>query len=651
MPWWTVVVILSLAAVEPLTHAWIAYAPPPGTVPTGAHTGDSAHHLICMRMCETSFFSPFATCRSPVGRHSFALFAPPIFLLYGTLGVFRRLLDADAFLFLGTANGAGGALYLTAAWFFMREAAPKYCNRAFLLFALGGGLGGALYVATAAAGVQTTPEFEEYFRRYAHYELIEGPHLSPALLMPRLYYTLPMACAFAGLGFFVRAVRRSSARWAVLAAGLLCAATFINIRIGPMAWVIGALYVACLPVRQACEYGEYMGKTPMLLARRLILDTPVRERTVYLVLSGAGVVFGAAPALYLLELSPAYTSNMLATVRMAMWLSPFVSATFFYWFLVPCETARALRGMPQPLRVPAFALAGYLMAFGVLYLGYQAYYGNIWHCLDVMVAIRMGDWALTGAFAGAVWAVAVRRPASTPITSNNAGLHWPVLWLLLFLAVALSAFGQGWFMRFNPQRCMIMLGLPIALLAARRLERLALRRKVAADCATGLIIICGVCSTTVAATCFQGPLGYRPGEGPFAYLHYETMTPADKRALEHIEPGATVVCPTWSPISFGDIVALRDGVSVVGGVGALNLAAQPFGALMTEIDRFFDPATSTAWRKSFVERWCVDYVYCPDTCPVDAGVVRQFRDTPWLELVYSEGDAFLFSVKNSNKAT
>ncbi len=232
-----------------------------------------------------------------------------------------------------------------------------------------------------------------------------------------------------------------------------------------------------------------------------------------------------------------------------------------------------------------------------------------------------------------------------------AGLHWLVLWLLLFLAVALSAFGQGWFMRFNPQRCMVMLGLPIALLAAHRLERMALCHKLAADCATGLIIICGVCSTAVAAACFQGPLGHRPGEGPFAYLHYEIMTPADANALEHIEPGATIVCPTWSPISFGDIVALRDGVSVVGGVGALNLAAQPFDKLTKEINSFFDPSTSVQWRDAFIERWCVDYVYCPDTCPVDPRVVRQFRDTPWLELVYSEGDAFLFSVKESDKAT
>ena len=661
VPKWVWLVIAALACIEPLTHVWIAHFPPAGTVPTGMHVGDSGHHLICMRMFETGFHSPFAKDAPPYGTHHFGFFAPPLFLLYGVLGLIRRALGVDAFLFLGLANGVGGALYLASAYAFLRAVVPRHANRAFLLFALGGGLGGVLFVVTGALGLHAAPAFEEYFRRYAHYGLIEGPHLSPVLLTPRLYYTLPMALALGGLTAFVRVGRWPTLRAArecgrrrsrrqpkaqgggkqspgfwdatdsapegrqqpmrtrhlVVAGALLFCATFINVRVGPVAWVIAALHLACRT------------------------DRPGGERLRLGVGLAAPVALGAALASAMIGLSPAYSANLIATVKMSMWLSPFVSATVFYFLVVPCEVGRGLRVLPPWLRVAAWAAVGYLAAFAVLYLGYQAYYGNVWRCLDVTVAIRMSDWALLGAPMGALWAMRRRAPRDEASEAN--GTAWVVLWLLFFLALALSAFGQGWFMRLNPQRLMIWLGLPICILGAQGLARIEGQRRKLGRALTAIIVGCGVCSIAVASLFFQGPLGREPGKGPFAYLHYEVMTRADAHILDRLEEGR-VLTPPWSPISFGEIVALRPGLSVVGGPGAMNISAERFGPLQAQVEQFFNVDGSDEARRDLVREWGVDYVYCPDTCPVDEALLDKLRSTEWLHVVAEQDKAVLFKV-------
>ena len=616
-PKWFWPVLIALASIEPATHVWIAYFPPGDAVPTGMHIGDSSHHLLCMRMFDTDFYSPFATCRAERGAHYFGYFAPPIFLLYGVLGLLRKALGIDAFLFLGFANGVGGALYLASAYRFLREAVPRLANRAFLLFALGGGLGGVLYLITGVLGWHAAPSFEEYFRRYAHYELIEGPHLSPVLLMPRLYYTLPMALALLGLAAVIRAERGGRKRDAGAAAALLAAATFLNLRIGPPAWAIAALYLVCRRQRGA------------------------RQRAWLGCLMALAVAVGGAAAWRMICMSPTYSANLKGAIRMSMWLSPFASAVLFHFLTVPRAVRRDMAALPKVLYVGAWALLGYLGAFALLYLGYQAYYGNVWRCLDVMVAVRMSDWALLGAPAGAGYAL--WRSRSRTAFAGESETGWVTLWLLSFLGIALSAFGQGWFMQFNPQRLMVFLGLPVAILSAKGLAQIAAARPRFAAALTAVIVACGVCSIAVGALCFQGPLGRVPGKGPFAYLHYETMTQTDAHMLDRLKEGV-VVTPPWSPIAFGEIVALRPNVSVVGSVGAMNISDQLFGPLQDQVNAFFDAHTPDGVRRDFARQWCLDYVYCPEMCPVDKDVAAQLRGADWLQEVASENRAALFEV-------
>ncbi|HOZ50051.1 MAG TPA: hypothetical protein PLO37_14165 [Candidatus Hydrogenedentes bacterium] len=618
-------IIVALAGIEPLTHGWIAAHPPAGTVATGAHTGDSAHHLVCMRMFDTGFLSPYATCRAEHGDRYFGYFALPFFLLYGVVGLVARVIGADPFLFLGVANGVGGALYLLAVYSFLRAVAPRLAYRSFLFFTLGGGLGGILFVVTGILGLHNAPRFEALFTRYAHYELIEGPHLAPALVMTRLYYTLPLALGYGALALFVRRWRGHPASRGRcpdygVAALLFAVSTFINVRLGPAFFAVGALWV---------------------VARREWTSARKAQAIAYLAVP---VAVGAAVAAWFIGTSPMYRANLVETVRMAMWLSPFVSATVFYWLIVPCETRRAIAPLPRWLRVAAGGCAGYLGLFGILYVAYQVYYGNVWRCLDVTVAVRMCDWALIGVPLGAL-AAAVRAKASVEDARDDADLGWAALWLVLFLAVAVSAIGQGWFMRFTPQRFMVFLGVPIALLAAQGSLRIEARRPGLARAFVTVVVLCGACSTAVAALCFQGPLGRKPGEGPFAYLHYEVMTPEDAALLDLLEPDSRVLTPPWSPIAFGEIVALRPGMHVVGGPGAMNIGDQPFGEIQGGVSRFFDEAASDEERRAFAVQWCVDCVYCPDTCPVSATLLADLRQAAWLDEVAARGRGVVFQVR------
>jgi len=425
-----------------------------------------------------------------------------------------------------------------------------------------------------------------------------------------------MAMALAALTLTIRSGRASGRRSFRVAALLLFGASFLNVRIGPPAWFIGALYLAC---RRDPRYR---------LAATLAIPT----------------VLGAGLGLVCLNLSPSYPENLIETIRMAMWFSPFVSATIFCWFLVPAEMRRSFADLPRWARTLACGAVGYLLAFIALYAAYQFYYGNLWRCLDVTVAIRMSDWALLGAAPGALWGLRAPAERTQPMQTG-----WVGLWLALFLALALSAFGQGWFMRFCPQRLMVFLGLPIAILAAQRLERLAEQHAVASRAITGVIVACGICSTAVAALCFQGPLGLKPGEGPFAYLHYECMTPADTRLLDEIPEGATVLTPPWSPIAFGEVVALRGDLHLVGGPGAMNIGGQPFRLLQERVDAFFSVDAPDTLRLELARDWCVDYVYCPDTCGLSDELLDEFRATPWLHLETEDGRGRLFATDASRE--
>ena len=621
-PWAVCLIIVALSAIEPLTHAWIQNYPPEGAVPTGIHTGDSAHHLLCMRSFGNGFFSPFATCQAPKGAHHYSYFAVPIFHLYGIVGEVAKLLHINAFLFLGIANGLGGALLLVTVYRFLRRAFPALANRAFYLYALGGGLGGVAFLVAGLFDMHDRPDFELLFQRFAWYELIEGQHLSPALLLPRLYYTVPLALGFSGLTAYGSADRNDSRKHLLFAAFLLFLATAMNLRVGPMFFGVIVLYALC---------GAHQ---------------PITQRITALVAAFAAVAAGGGVFWSVLRLHPSYAGNVSQVTDTAMRLLPYLSATVLLWLAALGGMRRALARLPRPLYCIACAILGYLAAYTLGAAGYHIYYGNWLYGGDATVPLAVSDWALLGIMPG--FATAWFRPkADAPETAapeagalGPGAVGWAALWLLGYLALSISAFGGGWFLRLSPERLMVMIGLPLAVIAAYGLQGMpVVRRRILYTALLG----CGIVSIGVGALWFQGPWGRTPGQGPFAYLHYAHMTERDAGLLERL-PEGTAIAPPWSPIAFGEVIALREGMRVVGGPGAMNLGEQPFGPLQTSVNTFFSAATTDADRRGIARAWCVEYVYCPDTCPIDRDLLDAFQDAPWLKQLARSGQGRIFMV-------
>lgn len=627
-----ILVIAILSAIEPVTHLWIHHFPPQGTVPTGMHIGDSGHHLLSMRSFHNGFFSPFVSCRAPGGDHSIRFFAVPFLLLYGLAGEIGWRLHLDEFLFLGLLNGFGGLLYLTAAYRFLKRIAPRHGENAFLLFTLGGGLGGLLYLAAGLLGLHAQPHFEQNFLRFAWYELIEGQHLSPVLLMPRFYYTFPLALGLGALTAFAAWDQERKRGRLALSTVLLCLCTFINMRLGPMLAFVAVLYL--------------LGASRRTRAAKLRQAAPL----------AFAVLCGSVASWAVLRLHPVYAANVAQVTQQVIRLLPLLYTTLFFWLAALPSLRKASSELRPLLRYPVFALGGYLLIYTALYLLYQAYYGNWLRGGDTIAAVRVSDPALFGIPLGlaAAWFLRKKTAASEEsacVTEKHCGracaasyqepaTAWVLAWLLVFLAVGLSANGGGWLLRFSPERCIVLAGLPLALLAAQGLALAPPRR---ARLQYALLFACGMLSLTVACLCFQGPLGATPGKGPFAYLHYELMTANDARLLEELPKGPVLV-PLWSPIAFGEIAALRKGVRVLGGPGAMNIGDQPFGRIEAGLAHFFSSTADREFRREFVREWCVKYLYCPDTCPLDPLVLDEFRNTPWLREIAREGAGAIFEV-------
>ncbi len=611
-PLWVWVVILALAGSQPLAHLWIVHFPPAGTVPTGMHIPDSALFLYSMRMFETGFESLYATCKSPYGTHYLAYYPLTYLWMYGGLGVIADWLGFGHFLFYGCVTGVCGALYLAAVYGFLRQVVPRCADAAFLLFTLSGGLGGVSYAFTGVLGLHDAPLFDRYFMRYAMYELLEGPHLLPVTHLPRLYYTLPLALCLTALTLLIRNLHgRGSRAQRALAMALLQIGFLINLRCGAFVWAIAAIYLW----QQE--------------------DSPLSDR----IRSGAVFVLPAVVAGLVIHslwaMNPAIKDNMMVHgANMAMWLSPFLSVVALHLLLVPREIAVRLRGLSPFTRLCAYGAVGYLAAFAVLFGLYQAYYGNIMICRDAAVANAISDWALIGAVLGIAYAW-LRRPERAEHDEHG----WVVLWLLAFVSISLSAFGQGWFLRFGPHRLQVLIWLPLCILSALGLHRLWAKRPVIARALGAAFVTCGVSSVLVAVLCFQTPLGRRNGCGPYPKLHVEVMTLADAHVLTSLGPGRVL-----APSPAGDVVVFRRGNPVVYGIGSFNLSDQPYLLLRTEVERFFAPETPETTRHRVIHEWCVDYVYCPDTWPIAPELVEQLWNTPWLEEVAKEGRAALFRV-------
>lgn len=618
VPLWVWGAIVALAAIEPVTHGWVSYFPPQGAAPTGLHTVDTVFYRHSMRLFEADYASPFILCASE-GGEAFPRFYYPLHFLYAVVGLVGRVLGFEEFFFLGLANGAGEFVYLLSIFLLLREVVPRYSERAFLLYTLGGGLGGVLYLGTGALGLHSSPRFEAYFFRYAYHELFAGTQLHPALLGAMLYYTVPLALCFASLLCLSVSLRtRSRARW-ILSLFLLFAGSFLNLRLGLPMWGIMLMWL----------YGR---------------GRPLGEGVVRGALLGLAAVAGSAGGASLLWLNPMALQNQLADIRLAMWFSPFLSAVFFHLFTAPREVWIASRRLPRLGRTCAFGLVGYLGVFTALYAGYQAYYGNLFLCLDYHSALWACDRALVGLVLGAGYGL-WRGPAAglAEGEEEDPSSDWIALWLLVFAVVCLGTFGQGWYLRLTPNRLMPFLGLPICILSARGFERLGRRRPVRAGALLAVVIVCGVCSLLSFVLFFQGPLGRAPGAGPYAFAHYEVMSDADAACLASLGDGM-VLTPLAEPFRFGDAISLRDTDNVVLGVGSLGLSRMPWQSLLERSKAFYAQGTAEELRRAQVAEYCIDYVYCPDTYPVDAAVVEEFRALPWLREVADSGRAVLFEV-------
>ena len=606
-----ILLIVLLALVEPLTHFWIMTAPPEGMVPTGVHTGDSAHHIVAMQAFINGGYSPYVSCdASPYGLQ---YFSATIFYLYAILGQLTHLLGITPFIALGLINGLAGALYLWCTWRLFRLIMPPFAETAFYLFALGGGLGGILYGLALLFGLDADPRFQDAFLRFAAYDLIEGQHRSPLLLMPRAYYTIPMALGIASLTAFIESERIHCRAHLFFAGFLLFFCTLINLRIGPVIWVIALLY--------------------MILAA----EAPRRERIIFTISYGLYAFSGALLFYAVLLQHPSYGANVYNVGQQIMGLIPFMSATLFFWPPLINALGRITRFAPTPVRILLGALLGYLAAYCILYLGYQAYWGNLLIGGDVKAGTIVSDWALIGAILGGAW-YQFRVPR-LPFRTNPTAL-WLACWFLGLLVISLSAWAGGWTIRFAPQRFMLLLPLPMALLTAYGLHSLP---RITTRLSFGLSIACGTLSLLVASLFFQGHVGKQNHDQPFAYLHYAHMDKEDHALIQSMDAGF-VLTPPWSPIAFGEILAQHQGLRIVGGPGAMNLGDLPFADIQADVAAFWHATTPEVERREILDRRCVDYIYCPATAPADPATIETLHTYSWLQVQAEAVPGIVFKV-------
>ncbi|MFA6244911.1 MAG: hypothetical protein WC655_28465 [Candidatus Hydrogenedentales bacterium] len=611
-----VVLIVAYASIMPLLHAWITWRPPHGMTPTGMHHSDTVVFIHCMRMFDTGFYTPFASCNAPLGDHSVRYFATPFYWIYGLIGELGGLIHANEMLALGVANGCAAAIYLFAVYVFFRAVAPRQANLGFVLFVLGGGLGGLAYLVAGALGLHGHERFDTYFQWFT-LSLVEG---NANVKMPRLYYTLPLAMGLFGLALLVRSACRKSLVCCIAGGVLIGAGAFFNARLAPLFLGTGVLYL-------------WLGAGQQPVALRA-------KAGVALLL---GVLAGGVPGVLATRLSPTFYSNAFSSVRDSLSLGAFVLDTLPLLFVAAIEVWRTRSHASTLGRVALASGAGYVVSYALLYAVYHTYFGTWLIVHDYGAPIAVSDWALLGAGAGAIWAL-LRKSGPLPFESEGSGQAWIGVWFLAFLALAITAFGAGWFMRFTPSRIHCMLGLPLALLAAAGIQRLRERTRAGAHALATLIVTCGISTTLVSALCFMGPLGWKPGSSPFAYIHGELMTDADASVIAQLPPGRVLTEYTPGP-QVSDIISLRPGNCVVIGMGTMNMSDLNSAEMAEAVAAFFKAGAPDDARRAFVRKWRVDYIFCSDTHVEDDAVEQELRGTRWLRVVNEKGGATLFRVE------
>ncbi|MEK7793524.1 MAG: hypothetical protein AAB353_03295 [Candidatus Hydrogenedentota bacterium] len=521
-------------------------------------------------------------------------------------------IGVDQFVWLGLANGAGALAYLLAVYAFMRVAAPKVAGLAFVLFTLGGGVGGVVHFAALATGAAATPPV--WLQRAVMYELIEGSYLSPALHTARLYYSLSLAFAFASLAMYWRGIETRNGRRLAFSAFLLFWGALINVRFGAFAWGVALIYT-------------------------LRIDgVALRDRLRYALTLGPSVALAASMTWMLQSRSPVFGANTAALVRETMWLTPLLNAAGPLLALACFAIVPALKLKTR--RTATWPLAGYLAVFAGLYLSYQLYYGNFTSGAESKAGIFASDWALIGGLAGLLGAL--RFPRRRPKPPADSGLDsappvWIVIWLLLYSAIAVSAWGQGWFLRLTPQRLMVFIGIPMSMLAAYALFQL--RDKRLRSALVLVLVGCGVASIVAGRLFILSPPALGAAAGAFGRLHPEFISREDAALLESL--GRGIVLAPWD---FSDVIALRPETRVIGGAGSTDLSDQKSVELRPIVDAFFSPAATDSARNGIAQEWCIDFVYCPDVYPVAEETMAALEGAHWLRPVAKEGKGALFAV-------
>ncbi|MCF6287366.1 MAG: hypothetical protein L3K26_19625, partial [Candidatus Hydrogenedentes bacterium] len=381
-----------------------------------------------------------------------------------------------------------------------------------------------------------------------------------------------------------------------------------------------------------------------------------------------GVAAGGVIAVGMVSRNPELLETVNRSARLALWFSPIISATFFYWLLIPGTLLRTVNRAPHWLRYAGWGAVGYIAAFGALYGLYQAYYGNFLRTGEFPVAVRMTDYALLLGvplgFAVAWWnGDALGAQASRLLPCNEAAQKtshaaravqasrlrshtappWSALWLLAFFALSFSAWGQGWFLKYTPDRFIIAIGVPLAILGAAAIEGGLLRRPRLFRGMQGVIIACGILSMAVTWLVSYGPLGYHSLQHHYSWTRNAFMNQADTDTLAHLEDGV-VLAPSLGAPLMGDLAVLR-GNATIFGIGSVDYTRHIANDVRAQVADFYSPDANDEIRRELVERWCVRYVYCPDTDPVDPATVAQLRACGWLKEVEENGSAVLFEVR------
>ncbi len=615
-PRWIIAIIIAMTAAEPMLHLWIPHAAPDGARWSGLHTVDTYAYLTAMKH-GASTYSPYARCTSSHGDTDPSLYSLPHHQMYAFIGTVGRWVHAPPFLWLGLINGLGVGLLLWAAWWLLREAVPRHAALAFVLFALGGGVAGIAYLIAQALGLGDQPGFAERFARVALYELSEGPRYQPWLLIARLYYALPMALGFLALGALLQGLRRYSGLHLAAAGGAMLACAFLNFRLGPMIWTAGVLYLFC---------AVHLPRGQRLRAGALLT---------------VGMLAGAWQAVAWLSANPELSAGAFRSLSGQMWLLSFLYASAGCWVLLPRGLWQGVRTLPRWPRAAGYAGLAFGVGYGLLYLAYQAYYGNTLRGGDTNAAIFASDPALALALFMGVLALGRSRDRVDPERLAHA---WFALWFLAFFCMAIAAFGRGWFLQFMPQRFMVVLGLPMAVVVAAGLQPLATRRPMIAWGVGSAIVVGGIVSMGVTWLGAYGPWGYATIQQHYPLTRWAYVSKADAALLDRIDADRVLLAPALTHPILGD-VAVQRGLRTVYGNGTLDHSREVMPDVRTEVHRFFQPeAMDDAARRALIDSWCVDVVLCPDGEPVPAETLAALRSAPWLDEVAQAGRGVLFRV-------